>query len=1004
MCGCNIKMQVKLFIRAFLLLLICWQPLVFAADISAEEHRLTAAQRQLVIEVRANQLTQQQVEYMQKNQESWAEFYRAHEVREELLKQVEFEQISGQSSLEGTEIALLSTREILDAINTKTSQLLKSRRQLEILGQKTYQDEMKLANVKQQLLIQEKLLKVEKERYKTLSDAQVLGRQRVEILNDRYFQLSHIYNKQISQQKLEQSAVNIAKLQDTLQKWLDKLSGLTIQLQTLTQKPGTSLSDIRKLQLSIIEANERVEMTRNDIYLLRLQASIHSLSIPPQKTHAVTYLNTLDKHASKTLQQLLATQRFILTKIKYLESKKIEYKTAFPEVEVKDFIRVLGELQQDFNQQLLTVEKLVKQTTQFKNKITALLKQQLTVRQALPPLQLEAWMALGNNLLKIPNMIWLSGQTVVQKTQRIIRNVGDWQWYALMFGFLSAVLVFIAGYRYLQRAAEALKDKRARFSANVLYIAFELVRRNIFAIATLLFLLFIHFVLGVPANLFIYLSAVFIVFKLIVTLVRLSLMETMTDVDGEDVRLFYQLKWAMIFGGILSAIIVITHSLPVTYEIKGLSNRVLMLFVLLVGLLLFRARKVLPALLDSKVTVRRRYIYHSLRLLNVLVPLAFISNAVIGLLGYVELAWLISKYQVYFLVVLVGYLITRGLLIDMFDYCSELAIRYTKHGWVWTEAVFKPLDKIARVALFLMTLVVLGHLYELDTNLAFISGLSHVMTKKLFNFVGNDINLIVIIEMVIAVMVLFWLSRWTREFSFRWIYARAKDIGVRNSLSIFTQYIAVIIGVLIGLKILGIDLTGFAVVAAAFAAGIGFGLRDMASNFFSGVLLLAERPFRVGDIVTLGEHEGRVLNIGMRSLTIRTWDRMDVIVPNADMFTKPFVNWTHQDSIVRSVIKLNVSRADNPHQIQRLIMGVLTELDGVVEQPEPEVFMKEVSDSLIEMEVRFYMMVSEKTGRAKMRSKVLFAIWDCFKVNNIQPPLEAYDIQMKNGLQRLSEV
>ena len=118
MFGCSIKMRVKIFIR-ILLLLICCQQVAFASNISAEQHRLTAAQRQLTIEIRANQVTQQQVEYMHKNMANWTEFYNTHEVSEELLKQVEFEQISAQSSLEGTAIALLATREILDGINTK---------------------------------------------------------------------------------------------------------------------------------------------------------------------------------------------------------------------------------------------------------------------------------------------------------------------------------------------------------------------------------------------------------------------------------------------------------------------------------------------------------------------------------------------------------------------------------------------------------------------------------------------------------------------------------------------------------------------------------------------------------------------------------------------------------------------------------------------------------------------------------------------------------------------
>jgi potassium efflux system protein len=134
----------------------------------------------------------------------------------------------------------------------------------------------------------------------------------------------------------------------------------------------------------------------------------------------------------------------------------------------------------------------------------------------------------------------------------------------------------------------------------------------------------------------------------------------------------------------------------------------------------------------------------------------------------------------------------------------------------------------------------------------------------------------------------------------------------------------------------------------------------------------------------------------MRSMTIRTWDHMEVIVPNADMFAKPFVNWTHHDNIVRSVIVLKINREDDPHKVQGLILGLLNQHPSVAKDPIPEVIMHELSDSLIEMHVRYYVLLTNNRTRVGVRSEVLFAIWDCFKANNIRAPHPQYDLIVRN--------
>src|SRR3990167_11528595 len=109
-------------------------------------------------------------------------------------------------------------------------------------------------------------------------------------------------------------------------------------------------------------------------------------------------------------------------------------------------------------------------------------------------------------------------------------------------------------------------------------------------------------------------------------------------------------------------------------------------------------------------------------------------------------------------------------------------------------------------------------------------------------------------------------------------------------------------GIFFSLRVLGIDLGALTTIAAAFAFGIGLGLRDLANNFASGFLILLERPIRVGDIVSIENTEGKVMHIGSRAVTIRTWDNADLVVPNTEIFNKSFTNWTFKDNVVRCKI------------------------------------------------------------------------------------------------------
>jgi len=241
----------------------------------------------------------------------------------------------------------------------------------------------------------------------------------------------------------------------------------------------------------------------------------------------------------------------------------------------------------------------------------------------------------------------------------------------------------------------------------------------------------------------------------------------------------------------------------------------------------------------------------------------------------------------------------------------------------------------------------------------------------------------------------FYLGIWSRRLTYDLLYQQINDRGLRNSLSVFTQYAIIVIGLLLALNLLGIDLTSLTVFAGALGVGIGFGLQNIANNFISGLILLAERPVRTEDWVTTGEHQGRIKRIGMRSLVMTTWDNQDVIIPNAQLITNPVINWTLSDSLVRTVFNVGVRYQDDPHLAKQVIEEAVSMQPAVSLERPPRILLTEFGDSSVNFRVEFFAEVDRQSSRLKIKSEVMFAIWDALKEADIGIPFPQRDIYIK---------
>jgi potassium efflux system protein len=198
------------------------------------------------------------------------------------------------------------------------------------------------------------------------------------------------------------------------------------------------------------------------------------------------------------------------------------------------------------------------------------------------------------------------------------------------------------------------------------------------------------------------------------------------------------------------------------------------------------------------------------------------------------------------------------------------------------------------------------------------------------------------------------------------------DLGVRTSLATAMSYTGVLVAIVITSAYLGLSLDRIALLASALSIGIGFGLQSIISNFVSGLILLAERPVRVGDWIAIGDLEGDIMRINVRATEIQMRDRSRLIVPNSDLITKTVRNVTHGASIGRMRIVLRVDDNADPHGVRDLLIGRLIEHDEVLGEPAPSVFLTDASNGGLEFTCFAYVVSARDIFR--VRSDLLFAI------------------------------
>jgi small-conductance mechanosensitive channel len=178
--------------------------------------------------------------------------------------------------------------------------------------------------------------------------------------------------------------------------------------------------------------------------------------------------------------------------------------------------------------------------------------------------------------------------------------------------------------------------------------------------------------------------------------------------------------------------------------------------------------------------------------------------------------------------------------------------------------------------------------------------------------------------------------------------------GLPNALSSLLHYVLLLVGFLLALAVLGVDFTKVTILMGAFGVGIGFGLQGIVNNFVSGLVVLFERRIEVGDVVQVGQVQGRLAGLGVRACTVRTWEGADVIVPNASLVSENVTNWTLSDRSRRIDVPVGVAYGTAPEKVIELMLRVARAHSLVRSQPEPMALFMGFGDSALQFELRVW--------------------------------------------------
>src|SRR4051812_37571334 len=263
---------------------------------------------------------------------------------------------------------------------------------------------------------------------------------------------------------------------------------------------------------------------------------------------------------------------------------------------------------------------------------------------------------------------------------------------------------------------------------------------------------------------------------------------------------------------------------------------------------------------------------------------------------------------------------------------------------------------------------------------------------------GIALSLLQVFLLITLLVSVFWISSRTKRFLFnRYLVRSGLDRSLQYAIAQIISNLVLVIGIFIVLENTGIHLGALTVFAGAVGVGVGFGLQNIASNFISGLVILAERPIAIGDRVEVAGVAGQVQQIRARSTVILTNDNIAMIVPNTKFIDSPVTNWTYGDPRVRFRIPVGVAYGSDVNKVQEALIAAGREHEAALSDPAPTVFLDKFGDSSIDFELVVWS--TEMSSRPRrFRSDLNFLIEKHLRAAGIEIPNPQRDLHIRSGV------
>ena len=269
-----------------------------------------------------------------------------------------------------------------------------------------------------------------------------------------------------------------------------------------------------------------------------------------------------------------------------------------------------------------------------------------------------------------------------------------------------------------------------------------------------------------------------------------------------------------------------------------------------------------------------------------------------------------------------------------------------------------------------------------------------IFSKPLFNLGEGSISLATIIYFLCAFVILSIVSKKVRRIIVeRVLKNTSMEHGAKASVGTVIRFFILAIGTVIIIQSAGIDLSALSLIAGALGVGIGFGLQNITDNFISGIIILFEKPIKVGDRIEVGNVQGDVINISFRATEVKTNDNIMIIVPNSEFISSKVINWSHNDRNIRFRFPVGVSYKEDPQKVKKILLEVAKANPHVLDTPNTSVFFVEYGDSSLNFELGVW--TATHTDKPQvLKSELYYEIFRRFKEENVEIPFPQRDIHI----------